>query len=207
MSGSAAGTFADTESDAPSFSTNAAITSGSDIETATETDTTTQTYSESGSRTVSWATGNYNAGSYSQTETTTLSDAQYDSASLALGTNATIASGTGISSTTASYSDSQSDLESGSEVATDPAGGPPPGGLVQPVEHYDQRRVQREPGRPELRRRRHCDRRRQLVHVYSKQLRLAYLDRQYQHRRRRGQRLWQNDMLVPHRTSSIDIRA
>ncbi len=72
VSGSDKGTFTQTESDAPSFSTNGVITSGPDITTLTSTDTTTQTYSENGSRTVSWATGNYNAGSYSQTETTTL---------------------------------------------------------------------------------------------------------------------------------------
>jgi hypothetical protein len=40
-----------------------------------------------------------------------------------LGTNGTVASGAATSSTTSTYSDSQSDLESGTEVTADPTGG------------------------------------------------------------------------------------
>ena len=53
---------------------------------------------------------------------------EYESGSLGLGTNGTIAGGTATTSKTSSYSDSQSDLESGTEVTSDPAGGPATGG-------------------------------------------------------------------------------
>jgi hypothetical protein len=55
------------------------------------------------------------------TETTTLTGSEYDTYSLGLGTNGTIAT----SSTTSAYSDSQSDLDSGTEVTTDSTGGAP----------------------------------------------------------------------------------
>ena len=82
------GTFTQTESDTPSFSTNGVITSGPDIETLTpNSDTTTQTYSENGSRTVSWGTGNNEIGRLViPRPRPPRYPTEYDSTSLALGT-------------------------------------------------------------------------------------------------------------------------
>jgi hypothetical protein len=125
-----ADTFTQTLSDVQSVGTNGLISSGQNDNTLSSSGTSTLTYSENGNQTVTWGAGNYNVGSYSQTETGSESDSMSDYSSLGMGTNGTIAGGTATSLTTQSDTDSQSSYESGTTNDADPEGGPAFGGAL-----------------------------------------------------------------------------
>ena len=66
---------------------NDVILPGSTVtDIAGSTDTATQSYTEHGNQTVSWGSGSSNAGTYTQTESTTLASSQNQTDFFALGT-------------------------------------------------------------------------------------------------------------------------
>ena len=113
------GSFTQSETDTPVIGAGGVITGGSSVETLTSTDTTTQTYSENGSRTVSWSPGNYNSGLQRHRGYDPWRDCRIRPAGFAghsAPTARSFPAAPRTSSTTSTYSDSESDLESGSEV-------------------------------------------------------------------------------------------
>jgi hypothetical protein len=113
-----------------SLGTGGTIASGQDFDPLTSVGTSTLTYSESGARTISWGAGNYDQGSYSETETASDSASLSDYASLSIGAGGTITAGIDTSVTTQTISDSQPTSETGTESVVDPEGGPGFGGAV-----------------------------------------------------------------------------
>ncbi len=129
VSGMAANSSNDSQTRTLTIGANDVILPGSTLtDIAGSADTATQSYTEHGNQTVSWGSGSSNAGTYTQTESTTLASSQNQTDFFALGTNGTISSGNGTMTGSLSSSDSMNDLESGTDVATDPAGGPALGG-------------------------------------------------------------------------------
>ena len=137
--------FTQTLSDTQSLGSNGTIASGPDLGTLTSHGSSTYTYSESGGRTISWGSGGYLGGSYTDSETTSQSYTLSDNTSMAFGTNGTIASGTVASLTTQTYSDSQSDSDVRRRLHSRPGGRAAGQQRAHQLQRQHQLRLQHQP--------------------------------------------------------------
>ena len=110
-------TFTQSQSDAAVLGGGGLVNSGTDLSTSFST------LSEAGGAPVSFG-ADYVGGFYTNSESSTFSDSEFDSTSLSLGTSATIAGGTDSHTHSGLDSYSQSYNQSGAEIVADPGGGP-----------------------------------------------------------------------------------